>query len=225
MTSTDQKISPGSRFEAVFDTAYLLFDLIAGIILLQNGMTPVLKLYGFLALELGAGDAFHLVPRIRRALHGEEAHTERNLGLGLQVSSITMTIFYLILYAIWRLQYPDLHPSGILVFLLFASAAIRILLCLFPQNHWYSYAGNRKWSLYRNLPFLVTGICVIILFLISGNVYDDSLHGMPIAILISFACYFPVTLEAKKHPMIGMLMMPKTLAYVAMIVMGLNMLA
>lgn len=154
----NQKSSPGSCFEAVFDTAYLLFDLIAGMILLGKGNTPVLMLYGLLALELGAGDAFHLVPRIRRALHGEEAHTEHNLGLGLQVSSITMTVFYLILYAIWRLQYPDLQPSGVLVFLLFVSAVLRIILCLFPENNWYSYEGNRKWSLYRNLPFLVTGI-------------------------------------------------------------------
>lgn len=113
----NQNSSPGSRFEAVFNTAYLLFDLIAGMILLGKGNTPVLMLYGLLALELGAGDAFHLVPRIRRALHGEEAHTEHNLGLGLQVSSITMTVFYLILYAIWRLQYPDLQPSGVLIFL------------------------------------------------------------------------------------------------------------
>lgn len=58
----NQKSSPGSRFEAVFNTAYLLFDLIAGMILLGKGNTPVLMLYGLLALELGAGDAFHLVP-------------------------------------------------------------------------------------------------------------------------------------------------------------------
>lgn len=53
----NQNSSPGSRFEAVFDTAYLLFDLIAGMILLGKGNTPVLMLYGLLALELGAGDA------------------------------------------------------------------------------------------------------------------------------------------------------------------------
>ena len=38
------------------------------------------------------------------------------------------------------------------------------------------------------------------------------------------ACYLPVTLLSKKMPKIGMLMIPKTCAYVWMIVMGLQLL-
>ena len=45
---------------------------------------------------------------------------------------------------------------------------------------------------------------------------------MSIAIIISFACYFPVVLWAKKKPAVGMLMMPKTVAYIWMICMGLG---
>ena len=57
--------------EAVFDAAYLIFDLIAGILFftLSNG-NPLFILYGILTFILCGGDAFHLVPRIFRAVRG-----------------------------------------------------------------------------------------------------------------------------------------------------------
>lgn len=47
---------------------------------------------------------------------------------------------------------------------------------------------------------------------------------MAAAIIISFGCYLPVTLLGKKIPKIGMLMIPKTCAYIWVIVMGLQLL-
>lgn len=41
--------------------------------------------------------------------------------------------------------------------------------------------------------------------------------GMGIAVIVSFACYLPVVFLAKKKPMIGMLMIPKTIAYMYII--------
>lgn len=45
---------------------------------------------------------------------------------------------------------------------------------------------------------------------------------MSVAIVLSFACCFPMVLLAKKKPMVGMLMIPKLLAYIRMIGMGLG---
>ncbi len=42
--------------------------------------------------------------------------------------------------------------------------------------------------------------------------------------IISFACYLPVVIWGKRHPAVGMLMMPKTLAYVWMIALGLSLI-
>lgn len=54
--------------EAFFDTCYLLFDLVAGVIFLTKANGNMLfTLYGILTLTLCGGDAFHLVPRIIRA--------------------------------------------------------------------------------------------------------------------------------------------------------------
>ena len=82
--------------EAIFDTCYLLFDLMAGVIFLTKANGNMLfTLYGILTLTLCGGDAFHLVPRIIRAFKGTNEKIKRQLGIGLQVSSITITVFYL----------------------------------------------------------------------------------------------------------------------------------
>ena len=58
--------------EAIFDAAYLIFDLIAGLLFFFFSQgDPLFILYGILTLTLCGGDAFHLVPRILRAVRGE----------------------------------------------------------------------------------------------------------------------------------------------------------
>ncbi len=53
--------------EAIFDACYLIFDLIAGILFfVYSKGNPLFILYGILTLTLCGGDAFHLVPRIKR---------------------------------------------------------------------------------------------------------------------------------------------------------------
>ena len=211
--------------EAVFDICYLLFDLIAGIIFLALSQGRVLFiLYGILTLVLCGGDAFHLVPRVMRALKGTNDRIKRRLGIGLQVSSITMTVFYILLLYVWKNTFPDMNAPIWIEILIWGSALIRIIVCLLPQNNWCSDKGNMKLSLIRNSVFLLTGIGVVILYALSGNMGELHMTRMIAAIIISFGCYMPVTIFSKKKPAIGMLMMPKTLAYVWMIVMGLQLL-
>lgn len=201
--------------EAVFSIIYLVFGFIAGIVMLalSSGRSEVL-LYGVMTLILAGGDSFHLVPRIINALKDKFERYNFWAGLGLMVSSITMTIFYLVLYEVWEVLYPDQEASQVLVMSLFIFAGIRIALCFFPQNKWTS-GGNLRWGIIRNVPFIVVGIIMVILFSMVGN------FAMVAAIIISFACYIPVVLWAKKNPKIGMLMMPKTMAYMWIIIMGL----
>lgn len=211
--------------EAVFCIAYLVFDLIAAILFFVNAKgSQALLLFGVLTLVLGGGDAFHLVPRIVKAFGGGSPRTTWWAGLGLLVSSVTMTVFYVLLFYVWKAIFPHVSYPAVLPVLIWASAAVRIALCAFPQNNWFRPEGNPKWGIYRNLPFAVTGLCLTILFFLSGNTGGYGLWRMSVAILISFACYFPVVLWAKKKPMIGMLMMPKTAAYIWMLCMGLGLI-
>jgi hypothetical protein len=211
--------------ESVFDIGYLLFDLIAAVLFFTKADgRQLFYLYGTLTLLLGGGDAFHLIPRVDRALRGSTPSTEKRLGFGLAVSSVTMTVFYILLMYIWMATFPGLTVPPILFVLVWGTALLRIILCLFPQNNWLHREGNPRWSFYRNAPFAVTGICLIILYLISGNTGNYGLWKMAPAIIGSFACYLPVTVWAKKKPMIGMLMIPKTCMYIWMITMGLGLL-
>ena len=83
--------------EAIFDAGYLIFDLVAAILFFTYAKGNTLFiLYGILTLTLGGGDAFHLVPRIIRAARGTNDRIKKQLGIGLQISSITMTVFYII---------------------------------------------------------------------------------------------------------------------------------
>ena len=49
--------------ETVFDCLYLSFALIAGLTMLIKGKGPLVKKAGLMSALLGAGDAFHLIPR------------------------------------------------------------------------------------------------------------------------------------------------------------------
>ena len=211
--------------EAVFDIGYLTFDLIAGILFFAFSRGRILFiLYGILTLTLCGGDAFHLLPRVKRALKGSNDRTRKQLGIGLQVSSITMTAFYILLLYIWKYTFCELKAPAALEIIIWVSALVRIIICLLPQNNWCGEQGNPKLSLLRNSVFAVTGIGVIILYAISGNTYGYHMNRMIAAIIISFGCYLPVTLLSRKMPKIGMLMIPKTCAYIWMIVMGLQLL-
>lgn len=138
---------------------------------------------------------------------------QRKLGLGTAITSVTMTVFYVLLYFIWKEIFPGIEVSPAIPALIFITAAVRIVLCLFPQNDWFSGKENLRWSLYRNIPFAITGILVIALFAISGNMGGYGLWRMCIAIALSFSFYLPVTLFAKRKPAVGALMLPKTVMY------------
>lgn len=206
--------------EAIFDAVYLIFDLVAAILffIYAKGNT-LFVLYGILTLTLCGGDAFHLVPRIIRAVRGTSDKLKRQLSIGLQVSSITMTVFYIILMYIWKLTFPEFMIPVAIEAIVWISAVVRIVICLFPQNNWCTDEGNMKLSIIRNTVFAVTGIGVIILYAISGNANGYHMTRMVAAIIISFGCYLPVTLFSKTKPKVGLLMIPKTCAYMWVIAM------
>ena len=170
MKKSNYKPQIPDLMEAVFDAVYLTFDLAAAVLFFLFSKGNILYvLYGILTLTLCGGDAFHLVPRIIRAVRGTNDKIKRQLGIGLQVSSITMTVFYIILMYIWKFTFPEFEIPVIIKAIIWISAVVRIVICMFPQNNWCTDEGNMKLSIIRNAVFAVTGIGVIILYLISGN--------------------------------------------------------
>ena len=201
--------------ETLFDAVYLTTVITLGILMIKNSNgNRQYTLFGIMAVVLGIGDSFHLVPRaIALCTTGLENYTVA-LGIGKFITSITMTIFYILLYYVWRKRYSISGKQDITktVYLL---AAIRIVLCLFPQNAWTSANAPLSWGIYRNIPFALLGLIVIVLFYKSAKEHNDkSFRFMWFTIVLSFAFYIPVVLWADINPLIGILMIPKTCAYV-----------
>lgn len=208
-------------FETAFDFCYLIGMISLGILILHKGRgDKVLRLFGFMAILLGAGDAFHLLPRVYALwTTGLEANAAA-LGIGKLVTSITMTVFYLLLYHIWRMHY-GIKGNRDLTCTIWGLAAIRIFFCLFPQNEWLSFHQPLFWSVLRNIPFAILGFFIILLFHREETSSENpTFRFLPLAVLLSFAFYIPVVLFAAEFPAIGMLMIPKTLAYVWIVYMG-----
>ena len=49
--------------ESTFDILYLLFAIVSGIVILRRSRNKTERLMSLVALILGCGDSFHLVPR------------------------------------------------------------------------------------------------------------------------------------------------------------------
>ncbi len=207
--------------ETSFDVIYLATVITLGILMIRKSHgNPQYLLFGIMAVTLGAGDAFHLVPRAYALCTTGLADYTAALGVGKFITSITMTLFYILLYYVWRLRY-QIKGQNTLTLLIYIMALLRIALCLFPQNAWTSPEAPLSWGIYRNIPFAMLGLAVILLFYQQAkNRNDRSFRHMWLTIVLSFAFYIPVVLFADTMPAIGMLMIPKTCAYVWTIVIG-----
>ena len=209
--------------ETLFDVVYLTTVITLGILMIKRSKgDKQYLLFGIMAVVLGAGDSFHLVPRaIALCTTGLDNYVVQ-LGIGKLITSITMTIFYILLYYVWRKRYNISGKQGLTISMYLLSA-IRIALCLFPQNAWTSVNAPISWGIYRNIPFAIMGLIVIALFYKSAKENKDkSFRFMWLTIVLSFAFYIPVVLWADVNPLIGMLMIPKTCAYVWTIWIGFS---
>lgn len=211
---------PQAIAETVFDVLYLSFAIIAGLTMLIKGKDPLVRKAGLMAALLGAGDSFHLVPRAYALwTTGLEANAAA-LGIGKFITSITMTVFYLILYYIWRGRY-RIKERRSLTGTMWILAILRIALCLFPQNQWLTYRQPLLFGVLRNIPFAIMGIVIIIIFAQeTKKAKDPVFRFMPLAVALSFGFYLPVVLFSGVVPIVGVLMIPKTLAYVWIVLMG-----
>ncbi|WMJ23852.1 hypothetical protein RBG61_04075 [Paludicola sp. MB14-C6] len=208
--------------ETIFDALYLISVTTIGFLMIRKSKgNKQYLLFGIMAVVLGFGDAFHLIPRAYAlCTTGLEDYVVA-LGLGKFITSITMTIFYIILYHIFMMRY-DIK-NRVLTVIMYALAAVRIALCLFPQNEWMSADAPLTWGIYRNIPFAVLGIIIIVLFYKKAKAHNDkAFRFMWLAITLSFGFYIPVVLWADVYPLIGVLMIPKTLAYVWVVWMGFS---
>jgi hypothetical protein len=90
-----------------------------------------------------------------------------------------------------------------------------------PGNQWNSVVPPQPMSLVRNFFLTISGLGVAILILRdAARTGDRVFTWIGISILVSYGFYIPVILFVQTLPLIGMLMIPKTLAYVAIAIIA-----
>ncbi len=218
--------------EIVFNVAYLL--VVWGIVIVmwkrwsivkeedKGAALWILLAFAFLAL----GDTGHVGFRVVAFAKGGIDTTIAFMGtqwylvsLGAIATAWTFTVFYVCMIFMWQKRYNK--PFGAIAWIVIALAVARSIIMLLPGNGWNSLVNDTPLYLIRNLPLMLMQIGTIYLFLRDAAREGDA-AGKWIAymILISFVCYAPVVFLIVKYPLIGMLMIPKTLAYLGIAFIG-----
>jgi hypothetical protein len=140
-------------------------------------------------------------------------------GLGNLSTSITVTIFYVCFLELWRRRYDKPFTSW--YYILVAAAVVRFIVMMLPQNHWESHIAPAGWAIFRNSFLTIQGLGVAILMWIDARKAHDRLFlTFSVLIFVSYICMWPVIPLYHRMPLIGMMMIPKTIAYMAIAFIG-----
>ena len=141
--------------------------------------------------------------------------------MGSLATAITFTFFYIALLMIWKARFKKNY--GGIAYIVFGLAAVRLLIMTHPSNGWNSTQVQYTWSIYRNVPLMLMQLGVAYLLMRDGIArHDRTFIRVSALILVSFACYAPVIILQQRMPLIAMLMIPKTIAYLAIAIIGLR---
>lgn len=206
--------------EAIFESMYLAFALFSGVYLLikSKGRLDYLLL-GIAILVLGGGDAFHLIPRMIGLNTTGLDNFKVELGLGKLVTSITMTFFYVIMYIFLIIRYQKKLPIWLHVIYGFLFM-VRIVLVALPYNNWFAESPY-EWNIIRNIPFVMMGIIFIVLSF-KFQKEDKYFKWTWLIVIFSFIFYLITALGASFVPMLGLMMLPKTICYMVIFVLSLK---
>lgn len=141
--------------------------------------------------------------------------------LGSMATAWTFTLFYVCMVFMWKARFNK--PFGPAAWGLFALALIRSVIMLLPGNSWDSQDIQEPLYTLRNLPLMLMQAGAIYLILKDAvREHDRPFIWTSIMIIISLVCYVPVVAFIKIYPMVGMLMVPKTIAYLGIAFIALR---
>jgi hypothetical protein len=199
----------------IFDIVYLVVIFYLGVKLLKSKSVQK-KTFGVMALLLGFGDFFHLAPRIVGHLTTGLDDYTFYLGLGSAITSITMTVFYYLLYKDYERTFDDQSTFNRTI--IYSLLIIKALITFLPQNNWFTMDASYAFGIIRNLPFILMGAYLVVLILRQAYKKNHGLYKrVGYGVIFSFLFYMPVIFFVDFVPALGALMMPKTVAYLYII--------
>lgn len=205
-------------FEVAFDVLYLITVFTIGIYMLcQPTKTTEYIWYAVMTLILGFGDSFHLIPRIIGLCQHNLDQWTKYLDYGKFVTSITMTIFYIIMYETLKYRY-NIHELSVYDIIFYLFGASRLVSLFMPMNEWFTGKQNLTIHYIRNIVFTIQGITIIIFSCQQAILHnDESFKYVWLAITLSFVCY-AIVVYLPQYKFLGAFMLPKTCAYIWLIV-------
>lgn len=218
--------------ETIFNIVYLIvvwwlvIAMIKRRMLVDTRDQRVAELFLWAFFLLGLGDIGHVGFRVVAFAMGGLGATVTLAGLELKLApmgalatAVTFTFFYVVIIMIWRERFSEGY--GVLGVLLFVLAAVRLIIMTVPANDWNSLQPPQEWSLMRNVPLMLMQLGSAYLIMRDAiRESDRTFVWIAIMILVSFACYAPVILLQQRVPLVGMLMIPKTIAYLVIAFLG-----
>ena len=140
-------------------------------------------------------------------------------GIGNLATGITMTVFYLYVMEAWRRRFGK--EIGLVYWGVIAVTIMRFIFMAFPQNQWGNHEPPLDWSMYRNIFITVSGLAVAALILIDGIRNNDRpFKYIAYMIFLSYISMWIFIVNYPAVPWIGVMMMVKTLAYMAVAVIS-----
>jgi len=174
----------------------------------------VANMFRWAFVLLALGDTGHVGFRVAAYALGGIEKNNMLIGMGALATAITVTFFYVVMLYIWKERFDG--KFGLLEYILLASVPVRLIVMAFPQNDWGNSLPPVFWGPFRNLFLVILGVGVLYLYLRDSIKAKDRLfRWMGYCIFFSYLFYTPVILFARDIPMIAMLMIPKTIMYVA----------
>lgn len=212
---------PQILMEIIFNLIYLgLIWLFVAVMTTKLGTVKedyinIAKRFRLAFFLLAFGDTGHVGFRVIAFLSGGLEKNSTLVGLGTLSTAITLTFFYIILLDIWKVNFNK--EKDVLFNLLLVTGIIRLILMIFPQNQWGNVVPPFEWGLLRSIPLIILGISVAILMLWdSYKTNDTRFKSISYTIFASYVFYLPVIFLVQRIPIIGMLMIPKTIMYLVM---------
>lgn len=174
----------------------------------------VANLFRWAFVLLAVGDTGHVGFRVLAYALGGLEQNSLLVGLGALATAITVTFFYVIMLYIWKER--NNARFGWFEYLLLFSVPVRLVVMAFPQNEWGNVVTPAFWGPFRNIFLMILGLGVLFLFLRDALKAKDRLfRWIAYCIFFSYLFYTPVIFFVREFPLVGMLMIPKTIMYVA----------
>ncbi|MFL7869171.1 MAG: hypothetical protein AB8I58_10105 [Anaerolineales bacterium] len=182
---------------------------------------PVANRFRWAFFLLALGDTGHVGFRVVAYALGGLEQNPLWVGLGALATAITVTFFYVLMLDIWRVRFDQKY--GWFEYLLIASVPIRFIVMVLPGNEWGSTVPPVFWGPFRNVFLMILGIGVLFLILRDSIRSKDRLfRWIAYCVFFSYLFYTPVIFMVRDYPMLGMLMIPKTIMYVAIAFLAYN---